>query len=99
MDKERVDLILRAMSGDREAWERIRASKSDSFVPMKDLDEPARAKVNEFFAKANSTGMIDETIENIDPQWVKDHPEQVESLRRLVKTFDKREGNHGEGKV
>ena len=99
MDNDRVDLILRAMNGDRAAWERIRAGGSDSFVPMKDLDEPTRAKVTEFFATANATGKIDEAIGKIDPQWVKDHTSQMENLRKLVRTFEKREGNHGEGKI
>src|ERR1700744_735393 len=98
MDKDRVDLILRAMSGDRTAWESLRTVE-DSLVPLKNLDESARSRVQEFFAKANATGDMNSALNGIDPEWIKEHPAQMEKLGKLTRTFEEREGNHGEGKI
>jgi hypothetical protein len=100
MDKDRIDLIRQALNGDWTQLSQIRSESSGFFVPMKDLDEATRSKAEDFFAKAGMNGKIDSVLKGVDPQWAAEHPEQMESLRRLATRFELREGNgDGEGKI
>lgn len=85
-NKERLDLILRAMDGDPTAWESIRSDEWSFLVPATDLDPAARSKVNAFF------GLADAAIDKIDPRWSEEHPVEMEQLRRLAKQLRLGEG-------
>jgi hypothetical protein len=94
-DKERIDLMLRAMDGDRTAWESLRTCES-FMTPVAGLDDAARTKVNEFFSGTDFNALLG----GVDSQWAEKHPEQMESLRQLRNRFNAKEGNsNGEGKV
>jgi hypothetical protein len=95
-NKDRIDLMLRAMDGDRTAWESLRSGESNFLVPATELDDAARAKVKAFFSGIE----VNAVLGGVDAQWAEKHPEEMERLRKLGNRFNAREGNqYGEGKV
>jgi hypothetical protein len=94
-NKERIDLMLRAMDGDRTAWESLRTCES-FMTPVAGLDDAARTKVNEFFSGTDFNALLG----GVDSQWAEKHPEQMEGLRQLGNRLKAKEGNsNGERKV
>ncbi len=79
-NKEHIDLILRAIDGDRSAWERITSGDCNFFVPMADLEEEEQSRVTAFFSKVDT----DAALDKVDPRWAEEHPQQVEMLRLLA---------------